>query len=61
MCILLVKCEKEPIKIESPKIIKKYQDKVKVISKPISKKRRIKKKSFRFLKILKTNKKKPKI
>jgi len=60
ICILLVGCEKEPIKLDPPKILKNYQDKVKTISKPILIKRRMKKKkSFRFYKILKT--KKPKI
>ena len=54
MCILLVGCEKEPIKLESPKILKKYQYEVKTISKPNSKKRKLGKRTFRIPKILKT-------
>ena len=57
-CILLIGCEKEPIQINSPKILKKYQDEVKTISKTNSKKHRLGKKSFSFSKILKTKKKK---
>jgi hypothetical protein len=58
MCILLVGCEKEPIKLESPKILKKYQHEVKTISKPNSKKRRLGKKAFSISKILKFKNKK---
>ena len=54
MCILLVGCEKEPIQINSPKILNKYQNEVKKISKPNSKKHRLGKRTFRIPKILKT-------
>ena len=56
MCILLVGCEKEPIKLESPKILKKYQYEVKTISKPNLKKRRLGKRTFCLSKILKRKK-----
>jgi hypothetical protein len=58
MCILLVGCEKEPIKLESPKILKKYQYEVKTISKPNSKKHRLGKRTFCLSKILKRKNKK---
>ena len=58
VCILLIGCEKEPIQIESPNIIKKYQNEIKTISKPNSKKRKLGKKSFSFSKILKIKNKK---
>ena len=56
MCILLVGCEKEPINLESPKILKKYQYEVKTISKPNLKKRRLGKRTFCLSKILKRKK-----
>ena len=58
MCILLVGCEKEPIKLESPKILKKYKYEVKTISKPNSKKYRLGKRTFCLSKILKRKNKK---
>ncbi len=53
-CILLVGCEKEPIQINPPKILNNYQNEVKTISKPNSKKRKLGKRTFRIPKILKT-------
>ena len=56
MCILLVGCEKEPIKLESPKILKKYQHEIKKTTKKNPKKYRMGKRTLCISKILKKNK-----
>jgi len=58
VCILLMGCEKEPIQINSSKIVKKYQDEIKTVTKTNSKKYRMGKRTFCISKILKIKKKK---